>query len=160
MVGRDTGDGSLARTRRTIEEVSAGAYVTIIEGVPRAKVALLLDESDVFLNTTQVDNTPVSVLEALACGLCVVTTNVGGIPYLVENGTHALLVPPADPESMAEAARSILRDKARARLLSEQGAALSRTFALDDVARRWNSLLEDVVHQGPSALHPGVQRST
>ena len=52
-----------------------------------------LDQADVFLNTTNYDNTPVSVLEAMACGLPLVSTNVGGIPYLLEDGKTALLAP-------------------------------------------------------------------
>lgn len=53
---------------------------------------------DIFLNTTNVDNTPLSVMEAMAMGMCVVTTNVGGIPYLFANHIEGVMVDPNDPE--------------------------------------------------------------
>ena len=62
-----------------------------------------LNEFDIFLNTTFVDNTPVSVLEAMACGLCVVSTDVGGLSFLLEHEGDALLVPPDNPKAMAAA---------------------------------------------------------
>ena len=69
-----------------------------------------LADGDIFLNTSLVDNTPVSILEAMASGMCIVSTNVGGIPYLLKAGHEALLVSPGDPEKMAEAVRQILQD--------------------------------------------------
>ncbi len=65
---------------------------------------------DIFLNTTNIDNTPVSVLEAMALGLPVVSTNVGGIPYILNNGHDALLCESGDVESMVVAINQLLQD--------------------------------------------------
>ena len=70
-----------------------------------------MNNGDIFLNTTGVDNAPVSVVEAMACGLCVVSTNVGGIPYLLEHEYDSLLVPSNDPAAMATAVRKADRTR-------------------------------------------------
>lgn len=66
--------------------------------------------ADLMLNPSTVDNTPISLLEAMASGVPIVSTNVGGIPYLVSHRRTALLVPPRAPELMAQAALSVLAD--------------------------------------------------
>jgi glycosyltransferase involved in cell wall biosynthesis len=79
--------------------------------------------ASVVLNPSLVDNAPVSLLEALASGVPVVTTDVGGIPFVVENGRTALLVPPGDPASMAAAVRRVLSEPGLARTLRSEGLA-------------------------------------
>ncbi|MEO8429265.1 MAG: glycosyltransferase family 4 protein, partial [Verrucomicrobiota bacterium] len=76
MIGPDKGDGSLQETQRVAGEKGVANHITFVGGVPKSEVPGRLSDADIFLNTTNVDNTPVSVLEAMACGLCVVNTNV------------------------------------------------------------------------------------
>ena len=66
------------------------------------------EEFDIFINTTNFDNTPVSVMEAMALGLPVVSTNVGGIPYLIQENYDGLLVAKSNPKEMAIAILHIL----------------------------------------------------
>lgn len=75
--------------------------VTFLGRIRNAEVASVLAEHDIFINTSLEDNLPVSVLEAFASGLPVVSTNVGGIPYLVTDKQTGLLVRPNDPAEMA-----------------------------------------------------------
>ena len=118
MIGPDKGDGSLQKTLAVAARLGVSDRLRVIQGVPKEKVGEVLSEADIFLNTTNVDNTPVSVMEAMACGLCVVSTNVGGIPDLVDDGKDGILVPPADPTAMADGVRRILADPALAARLS------------------------------------------
>ena len=67
--------------------------------------------NNIFINTTNYDNTPVSLIEAAASGLPIVSTNVGGIPHLIEDKKEALLVPPDDSEKMAQAVLDVFRNK-------------------------------------------------
>jgi glycosyltransferase involved in cell wall biosynthesis len=70
------------------------------------------------LNPSVTDNMPNSVLEALASGVPVVSTNVGGVPYLLTDGETGLLVEPRRPEAMADAVRRLLAaPELRARLV-------------------------------------------
>jgi glycosyltransferase involved in cell wall biosynthesis len=83
------------------------------------RVAELYREADLVLNPSTVDNMPISLLEAMASGVPIVSTNVGGVPYLVEHERTALLVPPRDPDAMAAAIGRVFGDSAlRANLVS------------------------------------------
>src|SRR5205807_623617 len=77
----------------------------------------LLDAHDVFLNASVLDNQPVSILEAFASGLPVVTTAAGDIPAMVSDGRSGLLVPVEDAAAMARAVLSLLANPARAAAL-------------------------------------------
>lgn len=87
----------------------------------REEMASLYRDADLTLNPSRVDNMPNSVLEALASGVPVVTTDVGGIPYIVQHEVTALLVPRDDPDAMAAAALRVLDDPALASRLRVAG---------------------------------------
>ena len=147
MIGPDKGDGSLEAARELTAELGLKKNIHFQPGIPKEDVPLWLDRADIFLNTTNVDNTPVSVQEAMACGLCVVSTRVGGVPYLVTDRVDALLVPPDDPHAMVEAVRLILADPETAAGLSR--AARSKVERMDWplVTDRWERLISSVAYQ-------------
>jgi glycosyltransferase involved in cell wall biosynthesis len=145
MLGPDKSDGSLQLLRERVEHHGMRDQVEIVGGVPKESVPEWLDRADVFLNTTTIDNTPVSVIEAMASGLCIVSTDVGGIPYLLRDGENAVLVPQGDSEAMAGAIRTILRDSALAAALSQRARAASLPFDWIRVRETWAELFADVV---------------
>ena len=145
MLGPDKEDGTLEALRERIEHHGLSERVELVGGVPKEKVPEWLDRADVFLNTTTIDNTPVSVIEAMASGLCIVSTDVGGIPYLLRDGENALLVPQGNPEAMAGAMRRILRDAALAAGLSERARAASLASDWLRVREAWATLLAGVL---------------
>src|SRR4030095_10045324 len=110
MIGPDKRDGSLTRAREAASSATGTAAIEFEGAVAKPDVPLHLDRGDLFLNTTRVDNLPTTVLEAMACGLCVVSTNAGGIPYMLTDGANALLVPVDDEEAMSRAVLRILTD--------------------------------------------------
>ncbi len=137
MIGQDKGDGSFRRAQQL-----ADARHTMLRGaVPKTEVSEWLNIADIFLNTTNVDNTPVSVLEAMACGLCIVSTKVGGIPYLLRDECDALLVPPDDPEAMATAVRRILTEPGLAEYLSKNARRKVEEFDWAIILPKWEALL-------------------
>jgi L-malate glycosyltransferase len=93
----------------------------------------LYRSADLMLNPSTVDNMPISVLEALASGIPVVSTDVGGVPFLVEQGVTALLVPPRSPAEMATAALRILGDPALAARLRAAGLDAAKRHAWTQV---------------------------
>jgi L-malate glycosyltransferase len=140
MIGPDRGDGSLAKARAVASELGVLDRVHFPGQIPKAAVGERLSRADIFLNTTNVDNAPVSVLEALACGLCVVSTNVGGMRDLVRDGEDGVLVPPNDPEAMAAAVRRVLEEPGLAGKLSAQGRARAEGMDWSFVLPRWEVL--------------------
>lgn len=144
MVGPDKGDGSLQEVIRTAAELRVAEKLTLPGGVKKEHVAGWLDKGDIFLNTTNVDNTPVSVMEAMACGLCVVSTNVGGIPYLLEHEQDALLVPPDDEVQMAAAVQRILHDDGLAERLSLNARAKAEGLSWRNIISMWEELFRGV----------------
>jgi glycosyltransferase involved in cell wall biosynthesis len=147
MIGPDKGDGSVERTRRAASELGVANRVEIVLGVPKSEVPGRLSGADVFMNTTSVDNVPVSLLEALACGLCVATTDAGGIADLVRDGETALMVPTDDPDAMAAAVLRILRQPGLAARLSGNARREAEGFDWARVLPAWDALLR-------SALEP------
>lgn len=118
MVGADKRDGSLARVLETADRLGVSEKLRLTGLVPKSDIPALLDESDIFLNTATIDNSPLSLIEAAACGLCIVTTGVGGTRHVWSDGQDAVLVPPRDPAAMVGGVCRLLRDAVFARQLS------------------------------------------
>lgn len=147
MIGPDKGDGSLQSTQELAENLGLDGNIKFLGGIPKHQVPQYLSSADIFINTTNVDNTPVSVIEAMACGLCVVSTNVGGIPYLLENEKDALLVPPDDPEAMALAVRRILTEPGLAARLSSNARSKVEQFDWSVILPQWEELWSRIEHE-------------
>jgi glycosyltransferase involved in cell wall biosynthesis len=141
MIGPDKGDGSLGATQDLAANLGVQQRIRFQPGVPKQDVPQWLDRADLFLNTTNIDNTPVSVQEAMACGLCVVSTDVGGVPYLVRDQVEALLVSSRDADAMAEAVRRLLTTPDLSARISR--AARQRVEMMDWplVVEKWERLL-------------------
>jgi len=108
--------------------------------LPKEKWIKKSEDFDIFINTTNVDNTPVSVMEAMALGLPVVSTNVGGIPYLLDNGKDALLVKPKNTKAMANAINNILDGNFQD--LSKNARIKAESFSWEFVGVDWNRILK------------------
>lgn len=119
----------------------------------RQQVADLLRTADLLLNPSTVDNMPNSLLEALASGVPIVSTDVGGVPFVVRNGETALLVGAGDDAAMAGAALRIIDDEEHARRLVAAGLELARRYdwasvhsVLAEQYRRATPLARSVSH--------------
>jgi glycosyltransferase involved in cell wall biosynthesis len=148
MVGPDKRDGSIQTVQQAIKALGATDQITIQGKVPKSEVPWCLNRGDIFLNTSTIDNLPVSVLEAMASGLCVVSTNVGGIPYLLKHEEDALLVHPNDAEAMAAAVRRILLEPGLASRLSQNARRKAEQFDWSIILPQWEELLTAVAEQG------------
>ena len=123
-----------------VDALGLGDTVVFLGRLGRAEVVDLYHNADVMLNPTRVDNMPNSVLEAMACGLPVVSTNVGGVPYIVRDGETALLVPPDDAGRMAQAVLDIHRDKTRREALASNGLREVAQYYWSEVRLKWLNL--------------------
>jgi glycosyltransferase involved in cell wall biosynthesis len=111
----------------------------------RRDVPALLDALDVAVLSSDYEGSPLSVMEYMAAGKPVVSTRVGGVPALVEDGVHGLLVGPRDPAALAAAIGRLLRDPAEARRLGEQGRERQqRELSLDAMVGKIEDLYEEL----------------
>lgn len=101
----------------------------------------LSSDYDIFINTTHFDNTPISVIEALSLGLPVVSTNVGGIPFLLQHQKNALLVPDDAVQSMVNEINNLITTPKLALQLSENGRKTVENFDWKIVKKQWFELL-------------------
>lgn len=148
MIGPDRGDGSLPRTRSRIEELGLDDSVAVRGRIPKPAVAPALAEADVFINTSRTDNTPVSLIEAMACGLPIVSTDVGGIRSLLDHDADALLVPCGSPRAMADAVLRLAREPNLAQRLGRNARAKAERFDWSRVLPRWEELLIRTAAEG------------
>ncbi len=108
-------------------------------------IASLYACADVTLNPSTIDNMPISILEAYASGVPVVTTNVGGIPFIAEHEHSALLVSPGDPQAMAIAVVRLLTDHSLAERLVLEGKKRAQAYAWSNVRDQWLGLYRELV---------------
>ena len=111
----------------------------------RRDVPALLAAVDVAVLSSDYEGSPLSVLEYMAAGKPVVSTRVGGVPELVEDGVQGLLVEPRDPAALAKAVAELLRDPERAERLGAQGRERQlREYSLDAMVRHVEELYEEL----------------
>ncbi len=139
MVGPEV-DGSLKRAEKLSEHLNV--KTTFTGKLDKASWRRLSDNHNIFINTTNFDNTPVSVIEAMALGLPVVSTNVGGMPYLIEDGITGLLVPPNNSEAMTKAIEKLISNPALAAKISLNARKQVEAFDWDIVKHKWLKLLK------------------
>ena len=145
MVGPDKGDGSLQAVNSLASELGVEDHLNILPAVPYEEVPSLLDQADIFINTTNYDNAPRSLLEAMANGVCVVSTNVGGIPWMITNFQDGLLVPPEDELAIGNAIKTLLNDPEFARRISQNARRTAERHDWSNVIPVWDDLLSEVV---------------
>jgi len=114
----------------------------------RADLPIIYGDLDVVVLSSRNEGLPVSLIEAMAAARPVVATRVGGVPDLVEDRVTGLLVPPGEPEALAEAIVALLGDSDRRRVMGEAGRkrvhpAFSAERLVQDMDRLYADLLED-----------------
>jgi glycosyltransferase involved in cell wall biosynthesis len=141
MVGPDK-DGSMQECRELAEHIGVSENIEFTGLLTKEKWIERAAQSDIFLNTTHIDNTPVSVIEAMALGMCVVSTNVGGIPFILEHEKNAMLVNDNDADSMCAAIHTLIHSPELSRTLSREARAASLAWSWESVAPLWHEILQ------------------
>ena len=140
MVGPDR-DGTFEEVQELSKTLKLSNNIIFKGKMKKEEWWKLSREYDIFINTTNFDNTPVSVMEAMALGLPIISTNVGGIPYLLNDGKDSLLVNKNDIDGMYEKINEILDDNRKALVLSNNARRKVESFDWENVKKTWHSLL-------------------
>lgn len=123
--------------RELSRDLGIADAVTFSGRIDNADIGRLYAGADMMLNPSTADNMPISILEALASGVPVVSTRAGGIPDLVRHEYTALLVPVGDAQAMASQALRLLDDPALADRLRAQGRHEASMYAWPQVRLKW-----------------------
>lgn len=138
MVGPEK-DGSLAECKVLAENLQLDVKFTGL--LPKKDWVQLSKNYNIFINTTNFDNMPVSVIEAMALGLPVISTNVGGIPKLIANGEEGILVAPKNAKQFVDAVEKLMGDRPTVDYLTKNARQKAKTFDWKSVKKSWISLL-------------------
>jgi glycosyltransferase involved in cell wall biosynthesis len=112
----------------------------------------VLVAADVFCLSSRHEGLAIALLEAMAAGLPVVATRVGGVPTVITDGRDGRLVPPGDPAALAEALAELSDSSVRSRWASAATKRV-RVFGIDRAVQRQQELYECLARRRPSSLH-------
>lgn len=143
------GDG---QQRRALEQLARDLqlqHVRFVGRVSPEQMARLYAAADVYLNSPDIDNMPNSVIEAFASGLPVVTTDAGGIPFVVRHEENGLMVPAGDDRALAREALRLVGDPAFARQLALRARQeCEQRYMWHAVAAAWEALYATTARLG------------
>jgi len=112
--------------------------------VPPGSISDLYNSADVFLNASEIDNQPLSILEAFACGLPVVTTDVGGITEIVINERTGLVVPKGSTDQLAAGALRLLEHDSLAQEIITRAYKECAKYRWETHRGQWLSIYEEL----------------
>lgn len=138
MVGPDK-DGSMELVKQYADKLKLNVCFT--NRLSKEEWITLSEDFDFFINTTHFDNTPISVMEAMALGLPIISTNVGGISYLLAHQENAILVNDNDSLAMANAIVELVNNPQKATLMTENARLFVEEMDWTVVKTKWNKLL-------------------
>jgi glycosyltransferase involved in cell wall biosynthesis len=141
------GDGS---QRQTLENLSLQLKLqntSFVGRVEHEEIFQQYQNADIYLNGSEIDNQPLSILEAFACGLPVVTTNAGGIPDMVTDSRTGFVVQQGDHEAMAARALQLLAEANVAESLTRRAREECEKYSWRAVREQWAQLYCDQVSE-------------
>lgn len=154
------GEGDAAAVKQRAAELGLES-VELLGWVSGGGKMSALQRANLFVLPSYIENMPVSILEAMAAGLPIVATGVGGIPDIVEDGVSGILVAPGDRPALAAALRRLLQDEA---LRNEMGEAAIRAvearFSRDKVVPRLEALYRELGMERWGRRDAGVEHAT
>lgn len=141
----------LSQLQQQVQQAGLTQAVCFAGRLDIPQMAELYRSADIMLNSSLVDNTPNAVIEAMACGVPVISTNVGGIPQLVTDKTDALLIEPGDYHAMFTHAQQLLASPALRQHLVQNGLLNSSRFHWHIVSRQlaghYNTAISSMDHR-------------
>ena len=135
-------DGSHQQTLDIINSYKLNESIEMTGVLPKEEWCKKSEEFDIFINTTNFDNTPVSVMEAMALGLPIVSTNVGGLPFLIDDKKDGILVAKNDAKQMSKEIVKLLKKPLFANKLSVNARKKAESFDWQQVKIKWFELLK------------------
>lgn len=138
------GEGSQRQNLKQLATDLELSNTKFVGQIDPSVIMSLYDSADIYLNASDIDNQPLSILEAFACGLPIVTTGAGGIPDIVADGISGFVVPCGDFEKLAERAIELLQQPELANRMVKQGLAECQKYSWEAVRDGWMQSYESL----------------
>jgi len=135
MAGSDL--GMKQEVENYIERKNLKDRITLLDVIDNSMKNIIASESSVYLSTNIIDNAPVSFLEMMAMGLPVVSTNVGGIPFYLENKVNGLFPQDNTSESIAKLIIQLHQDEEMRERIINSGRNFIQNFGEKEVLNEW-----------------------
>ncbi|MCU1304262.1 MAG: hypothetical protein JWQ87_4546 [Candidatus Sulfotelmatobacter sp.] len=139
------GGGGLEHEMKNLVRQLGLSRVNFLGVASRLEIGKFYDQADIFINASNLDNMPVSVLEAFACGTPVVTTAPEGMSHIVDHGRTGLLSEPGDPAALAASVQNLLNDPELATRLARNAFAESSRYTWESVREQWLKVYRGLV---------------
>jgi glycosyltransferase involved in cell wall biosynthesis len=152
------GDGS---QRASLEQLAKELKLRNTEftgQVDHERIIELYDAADIYLNASEIDNQPLSILEAFACGLPVVSTDAGGIPFVVSDGETGFLVKRGDYEALADRAFRLLEDPELAGRIIARARNECRKYGWEAIREQWLEVYQELASGESRFRKSGTER--
>jgi glycosyltransferase involved in cell wall biosynthesis len=141
MVGPDK-DGMLQKCKDLSKLLGIEKSIQFTGRLSKQEWGKLSVDHDIFINTSTIDNLPFSIIEAMALGMVVVSTNVGGIPHLINN-SNGITVNSGDVDNMVKCIGNVLEDDT-ANEFSKQARGTVEQYDWEVVKQKWITLLDNI----------------
>lgn len=137
------GDGEGDKIRNIVNKENLNNLVNIYDWVPHDKVGSLYDEADILVLPSYAEGMPMSILEAIGKGLPIISTNVGGIPEVVIDGSNGFIINPGDIEALSEKLEMLISDASLREEMGRNGLLLAgEKFSIDKIFSQLKELYE------------------
>lgn len=137
-------DDTYEEVVQSIRQYGLESRVSLMDKQDKATFIEICRDKDIFLNTSEVDNQPITLIEAMAMGLPIVSTNAGGIPYLIEDGQEGILVEKANAQKMADQVVNLIANPGQCRMISQNAVNKAKNFDWAYGKQQWLELIEKV----------------
>lgn len=148
IVGEDWGGYGVIQS--LARELHLGDRVTLVGRLARPELLREFADADLFVLPSLFDSFPITLLEAMASGLPVVATRVGGVPDVVAHGKTGILVDPGDAPALARAMESLATDESLRTTLGRNGRERSALFSWESIIPRIKKVYEEAVSERAS----------
>ncbi len=144
MVGPDK-DGTLQECQELSKKYNLDNKVRFTGYLIKREWIKIAKIHDIFLNTSNIDNMPISILEIMAMGIPIISTNVGGVPYMLSSKNNALLVDPNDIEQMVYYINFLIKNPSYASKLSMNAFQDSKQYSIDSIFPKWEKIINSYI---------------
>jgi len=149
IVGEDW--GGVGPLQAMASDLGIDKQVTFTGALPRTEVIRAYKSADVFVLPSLFEPFGIVLLEAMAAGLPVVASRVGGIPEVVEDGRTGFLVPPGDPEALAQALERLFSDRELRRDMGREGRLTASRYSWDRITTEVVAVYREAIEERDGA---------